>query len=77
MSDGGGSAAAAAMGLPPLSLSTGPAVSGGNPATGGATDGTFSVNFGGAKSAPQMLVSELPLLVIGGLAAWLLISRRK
>lgn len=66
-----------APGLPSLGfqLSAGPAVSGGNPASGGATDGTFTPLFGGRQTAAQSLVSTAPL-ILGGIALWLLMHRR-
>ena len=66
------------MALPPLSLqlSSGPAISGGNPTTGGATDGAFNPMFGGRKSTAQQAVSMLPLVAAVAVVGFLWMKKR-
>ncbi|MBI1220139.1 MAG: hypothetical protein GC186_16500 [Rhodobacteraceae bacterium] len=63
------------MTLPPLSLqlSSGPAISGGNPTTGPASDGTFAPVFGGAQGVTQSLISMLPVLGALAVGAWVVL----
>lgn len=49
----------------PLSISSGPAISGGNPTAGPSATGAFNVYTGGRNSAGQMLAPWLPLVAIG------------
>lgn len=64
--------------LPPLSLSasSGPAVSGGNPASGGVATGSFAPMFGGRKTAAQTLTASLPLIGAAAIAGYLLLKRK-
>jgi len=67
-----GSATAAATGIPPLSLSTGP--SGADGIASGSSAGTTGDFFFGARQNPVVDVGALvlPYLVIGGVILWAL-----
>lgn len=55
-------------GLPPLSLSSGPAMAGGPTSSGGSSTGDFYHN---RESWPQTLARALPLAIVAGVVLWL------
>jgi len=70
----GPAAAAGAAGIPPLSLSSGPAISGGGAFYGG-TGQTGVFTYYGRKGPIEQITSNLPLLIGAGVVAWLIFNR--
>jgi len=62
-----------AVTLPPLSLSTGPAISGGPTESGGTATGNFSVIHGDTWSNRLMIVAPI---ILGGLGVLWLVTKK-
>lgn len=67
-------AAAAASGIPPLSLSSGPAISGGGAYQGG-TGATGDFTYYGRQGPMEKIVQNAPLIVAAGVVAWLMFKK--
>lgn len=59
--------------MPGLSLSSGPTVSGGGAYYGG-NSSTGDFRYYGRQTAADQLAGALPLIVLGGLALWLIMK---
>ncbi len=63
-----------AVTLPPLSFSTGPAISGGPTESGGVATGEFSVTHGDSWATRLMTVAPI---ILGGLGVLWLVARKR